>query len=290
MDTLTQRFSAERLLARRFPDVQQTYGPRDCILYALGIGFGTDPLDRSELPFVFEEPRLEVVPSMALVLASPGFWARDAETGIDWRRLLHAESEVLLHRALPPGGTVHARTRVTQVIDKGAEKGALIYAERIVRDQSEVPIATVRTTSFARSNGGCGGSTAPQPAPHALPSRPAELCVDSPIDRRAALLYRLSGDPNPLHADPAVAAAAGFDRPILHGLCTLGIAVRVLLRAYCDLKPERLRSVKVRFSRPVFPGETIRTEMWRDGSVVSFRAVAAGRNVTALDHGRAEIA
>jgi len=289
MNVLTQPFSAERLLARRFPDVQQTYAPRDCILYALGIGFGADPVDTSELPFVFEEPRLKVAPSMALVLAGPGFWAREADTGIDWRRMLHAETELLLHRPLRPGGTVHARTRVTQVIDKGAEKGALIYAERVIRDASGEPIATVRSTSFARGNGGFGGGAASQPAPHALPDRPPELCVDSPIDRRAALLYRLSGDPNPLHVDPAVAAAVGFDRPILHGLCTLGAVVRVLLKAYCDFEPERLRSVKVRFSRPVFPGETIRTETWRDGSVVSFRAVVPGRNVTALDRGRAEI-
>ncbi|MEM6533529.1 MAG: MaoC/PaaZ C-terminal domain-containing protein [Myxococcota bacterium] len=283
-------FSPARLLERVFPEVRQRYRARDCILYALGIGFGSDPLDRSELPFVFEEPVLRVVPSMAVALATPGFWAREADTGIDWRQMLHGEEEFVLHRPLPAEATVAAQTRITRVIDKGPSTGALIYSERTIRDtDSGAELATVRTTRFARGNGGCGGDLGPQPVPHSVPSRRPDAVIDHTTEPRSALLYRLSGDPNPLHADPVVARAAGFDRPILHGLCTLGVAVRAVLRAYCANDPNRLHRVKVRFSRPVFPGDTIRTQLWRDGHVVSFRARVLERDTVALDCGRADL-
>ncbi|MEM1375215.1 MAG: MaoC/PaaZ C-terminal domain-containing protein [Pseudomonadota bacterium] len=279
----------EKLERFTFPDVVHSYTTKDCILYALGIGFGEDPTHRAELPFVFEEPHLRVVPSMAAVLASPGFWARDPATGIDWRRFLHAEQEVILHRPLSSDATVRATTRITRIIDKGAAKGALIYLERQITDRSGL-LATVRVVNFARGNGGCAGDSGPQPAAHRLPDGPPETRFETHTDPRSALFYRLSGDPNPLHVDPDVAAAAGFDRPILHGLCSFGIATRAILATYCDYDPELLRAIKLRFSKPVYPGETIRVEMWRAGSEVSFRATVADRGVVALDHGRAEIA
>lgn len=278
----------EKLLNFAFPEITQTYATRDCILYALGIGFGEDPTHRAELPFVFEEPRLKVVPSMAAVLASPGFWARDTATGIDWHRFLHAEQEVVLHRRLPSNATVHAKTRITRIIDKGEAKGALIYLERDISDQLGA-LATIKVVNFARGNGGCGGDTGPQPIPHKIPARPADEKFETHTDPRSALFYRLSGDPNPLHVDPDLAAAAGFERPILHGLCSFGIATRAILATYCDYDPDRLHSIKLRFSKPVYPGETIRVEMWRDGSEISFRSTVADRGVTALDHGRALI-
>ena len=271
-----------------FPDVTQSYSTKDCILYALGIGFGEDPTHRAELPFVFEEPNLSVVPSMAAVLASPGFWARDPATGIDWQRFLHAEQDVVLHRQLAAEATVRAKTRITRIIDKGPTKGALIYLEREIVDQFGA-LATVKVVNFARGNGGCGGDDGPQPTPHEIPDRPPEARFETHTDPRSALFYRLSGDPNPLHADPDVAAAAGFNRPILHGLCSFGIATRAVLATYCNYRPERLRSIKLRFSNPVYPGETIRVEMWRDGPEISFRATVADRGVTALDHGQALI-
>ncbi|MEO1679614.1 MAG: MaoC/PaaZ C-terminal domain-containing protein [Pseudomonadota bacterium] len=279
----------ERLERFTFPDVVHSYTTKDCILYALGIGFGENPTHRAELPFVFEEPHLRVVPSMAAVLASPGFWARDPATGIDWRRFLHAEQEVILHRPLASDATVRATTRIARIIDKGAAKGALIYLQRDILDDLGL-LATVRVVNFARGNGGCGGDSGPQPAAHVLPSGPPETRFETHTDPRSALFYRLSGDPNPLHVDPDVAAAAGFDRPILHGLCSFGIATRAILATYCDYDPDRLRAIKLRFSKPVYPGETIRVEMWREGSEISFRATVADRGVVALDHGRAEIA
>ena len=289
MATALAAFDPERLLAREFPLVTQTLTPRDCILYALAVGYGSDPTDPAELPFVYEEPKLIAAPSLPVVLASPGFWAREPDSGIDWRRLLHAETELLLHAPLPTEGVVKARTRVTRVIDKGAEKGALVYAERVVEDGDGRALATVRGTSFCRGNGGAGGDLGPQPAPHRLPAGAPHVTFDTPTEPRAALLYRLSGDPNPLHADPAVARVAGFERPILHGLCSFAIAVRAILRAVCGLDPLRLRAVKLRYARPVFPGETVRTEIWREGAVVSFRATVPARDCVVLDHGRAEV-
>lgn len=284
----TQDSFRSRLESYRFPEVEQSYGTKDCVLYALGIGFGENPTHRAELPFVFEEPRLKVVPSMAAILASPGFWARDPEARVDWRQFLHAEQEVILHRPLPAEARVHAKTKLARIIDKGADKGALIYLERVIRDERG-DLATVRVVNFARGNGGFGGDTGPQPPPHIIPDGPPETTFETHIDPRAALFYRLSGDPNPLHVDPDMAAAAGFERPILHGLCSFGIATRAILASYCDYDPCRLRSIKLRFSKPVYPGETMRVEMWRTGQVISFRARVADRGVVTLDHGRAEI-
>ncbi|MBV7394073.1 MaoC/PaaZ C-terminal domain-containing protein [Mameliella sediminis] len=284
-------FSPDRLLAREFPEVRHEYSERDSIIYALGVGFGTDPLDEDDLPFVFEEPALKAAPTMAVVLAGPGFWAREADTGIVWQKVLHAEQEIILHRPLPAGGGLTARTRVSRVIDKGAAKGALIYSERTIRDaDSGEDIATLRSTTFARGNGGCGGDTGPQPQPHQIPDRAPGLTFDHKTEDRAALLYRLAGDPNPLHADPKVARASGFKAPILHGLCTLGIAGRAILRCCADSDPARFRSMKLRFSSPVYPGETIRTEMWRDGDQVSFRARVVERDLVVLDNGLVTLA
>ena len=278
----------ERLENYRFREIVQDYSTKDCMLYALGIGFGENPTHRAELPFVFEEPQLKVVPSMAAVLASPGFWARDPVAGIDWRRFLHAEQEVVLHRPLAAEALVKAKTRLVRIIDKGADKGALIYLERVIRDQMG-DLATVRVVNFARGNGGCGGDFGAQPSPHAIPDGPPERTFETHTDPRSALFYRLSGDPNPIHVDPDRASAAGFDRPILHGLCSFGIATRAILATYCNYDPTRLHAIKLRFSKPVYPGETMRVDMWRSGDTISFRASVADRGTVTLDHGRAEI-
>lgn len=280
----------DKLLAREFPEVEHRYTQRDTMLYALGVGLGTDPMSAEELRFVYER-ELRALPTMAAVLAGPGFWVREPDTGIDWVRVLHGEQGLVFHRPLPPEGTVRARTRVTGVVDKGAGKGALIYTERQGVDTATgEPLFTVHHTTFARGDGGFGGPTGPAPAPHALPERAPDEHCDLPTLPQAALIYRLSGDYNPLHADPEVAAAAGYPRPILHGLCTLGVAGHALLRTCCGYDPARLRALQVRFSAPVYPGETLRTELWRDGSVVSFRALVRERDAVVLNNGRAEVA
>ena len=279
----------DKLLALEIPEALQAYTERDAILYALGIGLGRDPLDADELPFVYEKS-LKVLPTFAAVLGWPGFWVRDLDTGIDWIKVVAGEQALVLHRPLGPRGTVVGRTRVTEIIDKGAGKGALVYSQRalIDRDSGE-RIATVTQTTFCRGDGGFGGPAREAPTPHPVPARTPDLVCDRPTRPEAALIYRLSGDPNPLHAEPAVAQAAGFPRPILHGLASFGIACHGILKCLCDHDPGRLKAISARYSAPVFPGETIRTEMWRDGPVVSFRARVVERDAVALNNGRCEL-
>lgn len=279
----------DKLLSLDIPQVVQTYSEKDAIVYALGLGLGHDPLNADELPFVYEKT-IKLLPTFAVVLGWPGFWARDLDTGIDWVKLVAGEQGLVLHRPLAPRGTVVGKTRVTEVIDKGPGKGALVYSERVVVDQATgEPIATATQTTFCRGDGGFGGPAGESPPAHAIPERAPDQVCDLPTRPETALIYRLSGDPNPLHVDPAVAKAAGFPRPILHGLATFGIAGHAILKRLCGYDPARLSAIAGRFSAPVFPGETIRTEMWRDGSVVSFRARVVERDVVALNNGRAEI-
>ena len=280
----------DKLLNWPFEPVEQTYTTKDAILYALGLGFGADPLDEGDLHFVFEEEGFSAVPTMAAVLGTPGFWVRDPESGVEWQKVLHGEQSIELHKPLPAEATVIAENQVTEVIDKGEGRGALIYTTRRIKDKATGDLlATNVSTTFARANGGFGGPPVDQPQPHTLPDREPDTTLDLPTLPQAALIYRLSGDPNPLHASPTVAKAAGFPAPILHGLCTLGVAGRAVLDTYCDYDATKFKSLKLRFSAPVFPGETIRTEMWKDGNVVSFRSSVVERDVVVLNNGRVEI-
>ena len=278
----------DKLRAWPFEPVEQTYTERDAILYALGLGLGADPLAPRELRHTFEEAEgFAALPTLPVVLGSPGFWSRDPESGIVWQKVLHGEQGLVLHAPVPAAATVVATNRIVEVIDKGAEKGALIYLERDIVDKSTgTKIATTTSTTFARGNGGFGGPTGPVKPVHALPERAPDQVFDWPTLPQAALIYRLSGDPNPLHASPEVAAAAGFKAPILHGLCTLGIAGWAILATACEGDPTRMATLDLRFSAPVYPGDTIRTEIWRDGDTVSFRARVIERDVVVLNNGR----
>jgi acyl dehydratase len=279
-----------KLKTRRFADVEHDYGVRDTILYALGIGCGVDPMDAEDLRFVYEH-ELRVLPTMAAVLAYPGFWLKEPDTGVDWRKVLHGEQGLVLHQALPASGTVVGRTRVSEIVDQGPGKHALLYSERDVAEKaSGERLCTLTSCSVLRGEGGFGGPPGPVPKPHRVPDGSPRFVVDRPTLPQSALVYRLSGDDNPLHADPKVAAAAGFPRPILHGLCTFGVAGRALLKACCGDDQSKLKSMSVRFTAPVFPGETIRTEIWRDENVVSFRSRVVERDAVVLDNGYAELA
>ena len=276
----------DTLLNWPFPEIEQTYTEKDSILYALGVGLGNDPLDERQLRYVFEEPELIALPTMAAVLGTPGFWLREASTGVTWETLLHGEQGIELHRPLPSAATVVAQTRVTDILDKGEGRGALIYTERHIQNRNTgESLATLTSTTVARSDGGFGGPSVTQPRPHPLPDRPADRVCDLTSVPQAALIYRLSGDPNPLHASPEVARSAGFDAPILHGLCTLGIAGHAVLKSCLDYEAQRFHSMQLRFSAPVYPGETIRTEMWLEGNNISFRAIATERNIVVLNNG-----
>ena len=279
----------DKLMNWPFPELEHSYTERDTMLYALGVGCGHDPLDPDDLRHVYEDG-LQALPTMAVVLGYPGFWLKDPETGVDWRKVLHGEQGLVLHRPLPPSGTVVGRSRVTEIVDKGEGKGALLFSERDVVDKATGDLlCTVTSTTFMRGEGGFGGPAGPAPAPHPMPNGDPELVLDLPTLPQAALIYRLSGDTNPLHADPKVARAVGFDRPILHGLATYGVAGRAVLRACCGDDPARLKRLDVRFSAPVYPGETIRTEMWVDGGTVSFRCRAVERDTVILNNGLAVI-
>ncbi|HEY1310991.1 MAG TPA: MaoC/PaaZ C-terminal domain-containing protein [Pseudolabrys sp.] len=279
----------DKLLALKIPTVEHSYGPKDCMLYALGLGLGQDPLNADELAFIYEK-NLKVLPTYALVQSYAAYWLRQPDLGITWTHVVHGEQGLMLHEPVAPQGTVIGRTRILDVVDKGEGKGALVFSERAISDKaSGRPLATLRQTTFCRADGGFGGPKRDTPRPHMLPARAPDGVCDLPTRPEMALIYRLSGDVNALHVDPDFAKAAGFPRPILHGLATFGVAGHALLKAVCGYDPARLTAMSGRFSAPVFPGETIRTEFWRDAGVVSFRARVIERDVVVIDNGRAEV-
>lgn len=279
----------DKLIALKIPEAEHTYRDKDAMLYALGVGLGQDPTDRAQLDFVYEK-NLKALPTFACLLGYPGFWVRDLDTGVDWVKIVNGEQGFTLNKPVQPRGTVIGKTRIVEVIDKGPGKGALIYTERTITDKATgEPIGTVTQTTFCRADGGFGGPPREQQPAHPLPTRPPDLVCDLATRPEMALIYRLSADLNPLHADLDVAKAAGYPRPILHGLGTFGVAGHALLKSVCGYDPARLVAMSGRFSAPVFPGETIRTEIWRDGNIVSFRALVAERNVVAMNNGRAEV-
>lgn len=281
-------FTYDQMMNYAIPVIEQTLEPDDCILYALSIGLGADPMDERQLRFVYEDGLL-ALPMIANVLAYPGFWVKDPATGVDWAKVLHGEQAFTIHKPIPTSATLVGKTTVTGINDKG-DKGAFLYSKRVVTEKATgEAVCTLEQTSVLRGNGGCGGS---DPAPRQLPKAPdraPDLSCDLAISPQAALIYRLNGDRNPLHADPAVAASAGFKQPILHGLCTLAVAGHAILRTACHYQPERLKSLALRFTSPVYPGETLRTEMWHEDGKLAFRSKVLERDVVVLGNGIAEV-
>ena len=275
----------EALTSFAIPEVRQTFGPLDAVRYALSIGLGHDPLDPWQLQFVDDHKGPRIVPSFCSVLGHPGFWLANPRTTVDAGRIVHAEQGFSLNKPIPNAGTVVGETRIVDIVDKGAAKGALLYLEKMLRDvDTGAVIATETRTIMLRGDGGYDGpSGTPRPAPEKPDDQP-DHTVAVATRPEQALLYRLNGDPNPLHLDPAVAQKAGFEKPILHGLCTFGIACHALLRAFASDDPEALRGMSARFSAPVFPGENVEVEMWRNGA---FRARAVERDVFVLCNGLA---
>lgn len=271
--------------------IVQSYDQRDTILYALGLGYGSDPLNEAELPFVYEK-NLVCLPSYANVLCHPGFWAQDPKYGIDWVKILHAEQDLTVHKPLPATGAIRGEYRVASLEDKGEGRGALLNQEKDLYDDATGDhLATVRSTLFLRGNGGEGGFGEPMTPAQPLADRTPDRTIEIPTLPRQALIYRLSGDWNPLHAEPAIAQRAGFSMPILHGLCTNGIAQRAILSTYCDNDVARFKSMFVRFSKPVMPGETIRVEFFEEGNgKLRFRAIAVERGDVVLDRCSATVA
>lgn len=260
------------------------WGERETMLYALGIGLGADPMNETELPFVYENG-LKTVPTLATVVAwgaGPGV----GNMGINFLMVVHGAQKVELHQPMPTSARITADSRVLGAYDKGP-KGAVIVTETVLKDEGTgAKIATLTGSIFARGDGGFGGPADGAPEPHEVPTRAPDLSIDLPTRPDQALLYRLSGDRNPLHSNPTVAKMAGFPRPILHGLCTYGLTCRAVLQSYAEYAPDRIRSHEARFSSPVFPGETVTVDLWKDGDVISFEARVQDRGVTVIKNGK----
>lgn len=276
---------AQRLRGWREPPLRHAWTAQDSILYALGLGLGADPCDESQLRFV-HEPQLLALPTLATVLAPRFGWLYRTEAGIDPRLCVHAHQGLRLHRPLPAAGEGVGGLEITHLVDKGAGQGAIVHFRRDLRDAADgALLATLDASMFCRGHGGFGGEREGPPSSPPVPDRAPDGRWEWPTFAQQALVYRQSGDRNPLHSDPEVARAAGFPRPILHGLCTWGIAACILLRERLGWRPEALRSLDARFVSPVFPGETLVLECWDEPDGVRFRCGVKERGTVALDRG-----
>lgn len=275
----------DKLMASKTLGQEFQYGDRETMLYALGVGFGRDPLDAKELPFVYEK-NLRTVPTQATVIA----WGAGgmANSGINYLMVVHGEQKLTLHKPLPAAAKISVDSSVIGAWDKGKDKGAIIVTESVIRErQSGDKLCTLQSTIFARGDGGFGGPREGAPEPHKVPERQPDMTVEADTRPDQALLYRLSGDRNPLHSDPDFAKAAGFPKPILHGLCTYGTTCRAIISSpICNYDPTLITGFDVRFSSPVFPGETIAVDLWKDGNIVSFRARVKERDVVVINNGK----
>lgn len=267
---------------RRF---ETSYSDRDTMLYALAIGMAADPLDERELPYVFEGAELQTVPTMATVIARGG----TPEIGINRALMLHGEERLTLHRPLPPAADLVFTTSIADLIDKGEGKGALLVIRTEVELADGTNLCSFERLLFARGDGGFGGPAGERPLPHAIPGRAPDAKVKMATRPDQALLYRLTGDRNPLHADPALAARAGFRAPILHGLCSYALGCRAILSEVCAYDHRRIAEIDVRFSAPVYPGETLEVALWVDGETVAYTASVVERGVMVLNNGRCRV-
>jgi acyl dehydratase len=242
------------LVGKSYGPTEYRYTSKDTILYALGVGSGPE-----ELNFVYEND-LKVLPTFGVIPAFPAATMGMGETGVNPMMVVHGEQGITLHRPIPDEGAILTRAAIEAIYDKGS--GAVIHVKTTSTDQKGEPLFDGKFVFFARGEGGFGGDRGPSAAAVEYPNRDPDFRTDMPTQVTQALLYRLSGDLNPLHADPNFARIAGFDRPILHGLCTYGHAGRAVLARVCGGDPARFRSFEARFSGTVYPGDTLITEGW----------------------------
>jgi acyl dehydratase len=277
----------DELMALKNLDQKFAYSDREVMLYAYGIGMGADPMDERELAFVNEAaatPRpLKVVPTFASVAA---WGATPGEMNLDRVMVVDGERDITFHRPLQVAAKLLVDSRVLAVFDKGKDKGAVIRHQTVLKNEKGEELATLVASRFARGDGGFGGPSEGQPEPHPVPTRSPDQSVDIPTRADQALIYRLCGDRNPLHSDPEFARRAGFPKPILHGMCTFGITCRGILQTYADFDPAAFRRHAARFSAPVYPGETVTIDLWKDADVISFEARVKARNAVVIKNGR----
>lgn len=279
----------EQAMGAACGSVTSSWNPEDVILYHLGIGAGIEhPTAPGELRYTYEE-NLKVLPTFAVVPALKAIPNPNSLPGvrIDVTRMLHAEHEIIVHRPIQPTGTATSTARVADIWDKG--KNALMVIEVRSVDEDGSPLFTNRLTMFLRGEGGFGGTAAPASQDQA-PQRPPDVVAESQTLAHQSLIYRLSGDLNPLHADPDVAAAAGFDQPILHGLCSYGVACKAVVDEVLGGDVARVTAYRARFAGVVMPGETLLTSMWTEDKRVLLSTASGAERRSALSHAVIETA
>ena len=284
----------EEALAQEPEQLPGRYTDTDTLLYAVAIGMGRDPLDEHELPYVCETVGDKVVPTAATVLARAqrqggGAPRASLMSKMNFALMLHGEQRLTVHRPIPRAAKILVTARTTGVYDKGAGKGCLVTNETDVCTDDGAPLFTLGSTMFFRGDGGFGGTATGAPEPHVLPDREPDAVCEMPGRDDQAMVYALCGDRNPLHRDPAFAKRAGFDRPILHGLCSYGIACHAVLKSMLDYDHTAIAGFDVRFSSPVYPGETQVVDLWRDGDVISFRVRIPERDVVSINNGKCTV-
>ena len=273
----------QKALGATLPASTASWGVDNVILYHLGIGAGagkaTDP---KELEYTYER-NLKVLPSFAVVPVFGAIGGMNSVPGIDVNLMmvLHGEQEVIIHRPIPTEATVESTAKVAAIHDKG--KAAVIVMDVDSKEKGGAPLFTNRFTIFARGEGGFGGDPGPK-ASNEAPTRAPDAVVESPTVSHQALLYRLSGDKNPLHADPDFAKMGGFDTPILHGLCSFGIVCKATVDKMLDGAVDKVASYGARFAGVVFPGETIVTSMWKEGNKIVVSAKTKERGTPVISN------
>jgi acyl dehydratase len=279
----------EDLMATSVVDLPFSYDDRESMLYAISIGMGRDPVNADELPYVFEQGEpLRTVPSMASVLVPD---MSPPDLGWDFSQVLHIEQRLELYRPLPVAADLLINKKIAAAYDHGPKHGALVLFEaeaRLAKD--DTALFTIGNTIMARADGGFGGPRGKGPPPHRPPRRDPDLSCDLDTRSDQALLYRLNGDRNPLHADPSLARRVGYPVPILHGLCTYGVACHAILKTICAYDYTLISGFDARFSAPVLPGDTITTDLWQDGNTVSFQCSVRERDTVVLKNGKCTLA
>lgn len=269
------------IIGKPFGPFTHTYDWKSTALYALGCGAGTGELD-----LLLETRGPKVLPTYSVVVSFEALWAALRALGGNLLTLVHGGQRCVIHRPIPASGALKTTCTVTGLYDKG--KGALAVYSTHTTDEAGAPLFDTEWQIFYRGEGGFGGERGPEAPAYEPPAgKAADATLEMPTAPSQALLYRLSGDLNPIHSDPEVAKAAGFPKPILHGLCTFGHAARAAVQELCGGDPDRLTAIEGRFSKPLFPGDTIVTELWTVGEGEAFyvtKTKEAGAPV--ITHGR----